>query len=154
SPPAPPSGFAPTGPPVRAPGGIGSGHRARGGRRPTPPAAPARRRHREPRVVRPPDVTPPDVLAGVTVLDFTRVLPGPYCTRLLADLGARVIKIERPGVGDDTRVAPRQLEAGRLDQSTYFVRINAGKRSVAIDLGHPEARGLVLDLARLADVAV
>jgi crotonobetainyl-CoA:carnitine CoA-transferase CaiB-like acyl-CoA transferase len=99
-------------------------------------------------------VTPTDVLTGVTVLDFTRVLAGPYCTRLLADLGARVIKIERPGVGDDTRVAPLQLEAGRVDQSTYFVRINAGKRSVAVDLGHPEARGVVLDLARLADVAV
>jgi crotonobetainyl-CoA:carnitine CoA-transferase CaiB-like acyl-CoA transferase len=95
-----------------------------------------------------------DLLAGVTVLDFTRVLAGPYCTRLLADLGARVVKVERPGRGDDIRLAPLQLEAGRDDQSTYFVRVNAGKRSVAIDLAHPEARGIVLDLARQADVVV
>ena len=93
-------------------------------------------------------MTPTDLLAGVTVLDFTHVLAGPYCTRLLADLGARVIKVERPRGGDVTRLAPLQLEAGRDDQSSYFVRINAGKRSVAIDLGHPDARGVVLDLAR------
>ena len=98
--------------------------------------------------------TAPTLLGGITVLDFTRVLAGPYCTRLLADLGARVIKIERPAVGDDTRVAPLQLDPDRGDQSTYFVRVNAGKRSVALDLGHPEARGVALDLARVADVVV
>ena len=99
-------------------------------------------------------MTPTDLLAGVTVLDFTHVLAGPYCTRLLADLGARVIKVERPRGGDVTRVAPLQLEGGRHDQSSYFVRINAGKQSVAVDLGHPDARGVVLDLARAADVVV
>jgi CoA:oxalate CoA-transferase len=93
-------------------------------------------------------------LSGVTVLDFTRVLAGPYCTRMLADLGARVIKIERPGEGDEMRRGYMQLEEGRDDQSTYFARINAGKLSVGLDLAHPEARGVVLDLARLADVAV
>src|SRR5262249_50887653 len=77
----------------------------------------------------------PDFFQGVTVVDFTRVLAGPYCTRLLADLGARVIKVERPR-GDDTRLAPLQLDPARSDQSTYFVRINAGKCSVALDLGH------------------
>jgi len=97
---------------------------------------------------------PVDLLAGVTIVDFTRVLAGPYCTRLFADLGARVIKIERPDRGDDTRLAPLQLEAGRDDQSTYFVRCNAGKLSVAIELTHPEARGVVLDLVRRADVVV
>ena len=95
-----------------------------------------------------------DLLVGVTVVDFTRVLAGPYCTRLLADLGARVVKIERPGSGDDTRLAPLQLEAGRDDQSTYFVRCNAGKLSVAINLTHAEAQGVVLDLVRQADVVV
>jgi crotonobetainyl-CoA:carnitine CoA-transferase CaiB-like acyl-CoA transferase len=93
------------------------------------------------------------LLEGVTVLDFTRVLAGPYCTRLLADLGARVIKIERPR-GDDMRVAPLQLDSERSDQSTYFVRVNAGKRSLAIDLGHAHARAVVTDLIRVADVLV
>jgi glutaryl-CoA transferase len=94
------------------------------------------------------------LLDGITVLDFTRVLAGPYCTRLLADLGARVIKIERPGEGDDTRRGYLQLEDGRADQATYFVRINAGKLSLALDLAHPRGRQVVLDLARSADVAV
>ena len=93
-------------------------------------------------------------LTGLVVLDFTRVLAGPYCTRLLADLGARVIKIERPGVGDEMRPAAFQVEPGRADQSTYFIRVNVGKESVALDLGHPEAKAVVLDLARAADVVV
>ncbi len=97
---------------------------------------------------------PTDLLAGLTVVDFTRVLAGPYCTRLLADVGARVIKIERPGRGDDVRLAPLQLETERDDQSTYFQRCNAGKLGMAIDLAHPEAPGVVLDLARAADVVV
>src|SRR5262245_19998954 len=64
------------------------------------------------------------LLDGLVVLDFTRVLAGPYCTRLLADLGARVVKVERPGVGDEMRRGPHQLEGGRDDQSTYFTRVN------------------------------
>ncbi len=97
---------------------------------------------------------PTPLLEGLTVLDFTRVLAGPYCTRLLADLGARVIKVERPVEGDDTRAFYLQLEEGRRDQSSYFVRFNAGKESVAIDLAHPGAREVVLDLARAADVLI
>ncbi len=97
--------------------------------------------------------TPDGPLAGVTVLDFTRVLAGPYCTRLLADLGADVLKIERRE-GDDTRRGYVQLEPGREDQATYFVRINVGKRSVALDLTKPQARPVVLDLARRSDVVV
>ena len=79
----------------------------------------------------------PALLDGLVVLDFTRVLAGPYCTRLLADLGARVIKIERPGEGDEMRRAHLQLEEGRDDQSTYFTRINTGKESLALDLALP-----------------
>jgi crotonobetainyl-CoA:carnitine CoA-transferase CaiB-like acyl-CoA transferase len=93
-------------------------------------------------------------LHGLLVLDLTRVLAGPYCTRLLADLGARVIKIERPGEGDDMRRNPHQIEAGREDQSTYFARVNAGKESVAVDLSRPEGRDVVLGLARHADVFI
>ena len=93
-------------------------------------------------------------LDGLVILDLTRVLAGPYCTRLLADLGARVIKIERPGEGDEMRRGPHQLEPGRDDQSTYFTRVNAGKQSVALDLASPEGRAVLLDLARRADVFV
>lgn len=94
------------------------------------------------------------LLAGLTVIDFTRVLAGPYATRMLADLGARVIKIERPGEGDEIRYTVLQLDAARTDQSSYFVRLNAGKESIAIDLAHAQARELVLDLMRDADVLV
>ena len=94
------------------------------------------------------------LLDGLIVLDFTRVLAGPYCTRLMADLGARVLKIERPGEGDETRKGYIQIEEGRTDQSTYFIRINVGKESVGLDLGHPRGREVVLDLARVADVAI
>ncbi len=93
-------------------------------------------------------------LSGLLVLDLTRVLAGPYCTRLLADMGARVIKIERTGPGEETRHNPHQLEPGREDQSTYFVRVNAGKESVAVDLSRPEGLRVVLDLARHADVCI
>jgi crotonobetainyl-CoA:carnitine CoA-transferase CaiB-like acyl-CoA transferase len=93
-------------------------------------------------------------LDGLMVLDLTRVLAGPYCTRLLADLGARVIKIERPGEGDEMRRSPHQLDGARDDQSTYFTRVNAGKESVGVDLSDPRGREVVLDLARRADVFV
>ncbi len=93
-------------------------------------------------------------LAGITIVDLTRVLAGPYCTRLLADMGARVIKVERTGTGDDTRSVTHQLESGRSDQSTYFIRVNAGKESVAVDLSSAEGRQVVLDLARQADVFI
>ncbi len=93
-------------------------------------------------------------LSDLVILDLTRVLAGPYGTRLLADLGARVIKIERPRDGDDMRKNHLQIEPGRADQSTYFIRINAGKESVAVDLSHPQGRGVITDLCRGADVFV
>ena len=93
-------------------------------------------------------------LIGVTILDLTRVLAGPYCTRLLCDLGARVIKIERRAEGDEMRRNYLQLEPGRGDQSSYFTRVNAGKESVGVDLSRPEGRAIVQDLAKVSDVVV
>jgi crotonobetainyl-CoA:carnitine CoA-transferase CaiB-like acyl-CoA transferase len=89
-------------------------------------------------------------LSGVTVVDFTRVLAGPLCTMLLADMGAEVIKIEDPRHGDDTRDwAP--FVGG---WSTYFVSVNRNKKSVAIDLKSSEGREVLTDLIRSADVLV
>ena len=81
-------------------------------------------------------MTPAGPLAGVRVADFTRVLAGPYATMLLADLGADVIKVERPVVGDDTRAwGPPFDPEGR---ATYFESVNRNKRSLALDLRAPE----------------
>lgn len=90
-------------------------------------------------------------LAGVRVLDFSRVLAGPYCSMLLGDYGADVIKVERPGAGDDTRGWGPPFIG---EESVYFLTINRNKRSVAIDLGSDRGRDLVLDLVRSADVIV
>ncbi|HMS96775.1 MAG TPA: CoA transferase, partial [Tabrizicola sp.] len=69
-------------------------------------------------------------LSGVTILDLTHVLAGPFCTKGLQDLGAKVIKEERPGTGDDTRAFPPFLHG----ESAYFAALNAGKQSIALDL--------------------
>jgi crotonobetainyl-CoA:carnitine CoA-transferase CaiB-like acyl-CoA transferase len=90
-------------------------------------------------------------LDDVTVLDLTRVLSGPYCTMLLADMGARVIKIEQPGKGDDTRAwGPPFLEG----ESAYFLSINRNKESVTLDFKHPEGRSIIEMLLARADVLV
>ncbi len=93
----------------------------------------------------------PGPLAGVAVLDFSRVVAGPYCTMLLGDDGADVVKIERPGAGDDTREWGPPFVGG---ESAYYLAINRNKRSIAIDLQHPAGRDLALDLAARADVVV
>jgi crotonobetainyl-CoA:carnitine CoA-transferase CaiB-like acyl-CoA transferase len=90
-------------------------------------------------------------LEGVTVLDLTRVLSGPYCTMLLADLGARVIKVEQPGRGDDTRAWGPPFLAG---ESAYFLSTNRNKESITIDFKHPEGRALLGQLVAKADVFV
>jgi formyl-CoA transferase/CoA:oxalate CoA-transferase len=90
-------------------------------------------------------------LDSLTVLDFSRVLAGPYCTMQLADLGARVVKIEQPGRGDDTRAWGPPFLAG---ESAYFLSINRNKQSVALDLKHPRARPVVDALLARADVVV
>ena len=94
----------------------------------------------------------PLALAGVRVVDFTRVLAGPFGTQILADLGAEVIKIENPGLGDDTRFSVREPSLG--GESSFFLSLNRGKRSVAIDLKSDEGRQVALDLIAKADVLV
>ncbi|HMD34135.1 MAG TPA: CoA transferase [Vicinamibacterales bacterium] len=90
-------------------------------------------------------------LQGITVLDLTRVLSGPYCTMLLGDMGARVIKIEQPGKGDDTRAwGPPFLEG----ESAYFLSINRNKESVTLDFKHPDGRAALERLIAGADVVV
>src|SRR5438270_966843 len=90
-------------------------------------------------------------LEGITVLDLTRVLSGPYCTMLLADMGARVIKIEQPGRGDDTRAWGPPF-AG--DESTYFLSVNRNKESVTLDFKTAEGRRLLSELLDRGDVLV
>ena len=94
-------------------------------------------------------------LSGVRVLDLTRVLAGPLCTMTLGDLGAEVIKIERPGAGDDTRAwGPPWADGPRGRESAYYLCVNRNKRSAAVDLKSEEGRALVRALAREADVLV
>lgn len=98
--------------------------------------------------------TPPGAagpLDGVTVVDLSRVLSGPYCTMLLADMGARVIKIEQPGRGDDTRAWGPPFVGG---ESAYFLSINRNKRSVTIDFKRPDGLRLLERLVERADVLV
>jgi len=90
-------------------------------------------------------------LAGVKVLDLTRVLAGPYCTMFLGDLGAEVVKIEQPEVGDDTRAWGPPFVGG---ESAYFLCINRNKKSVTLDLKSNQAVGLLRRLAEGADVLV
>lgn len=97
-------------------------------------------------------------LAGVRVLDLSRVLAGPTCTQVLGDLGADVIKVEKPGVGDDTRswgppyvVGP---DGSATSESAYYLAANRNKRSVCIDVSTPDGRDAVLSLLQGADVLV
>lgn len=89
-------------------------------------------------------------LQGFTVVDLTRVLAGPYCTLLLADLGARVIKVEQPGSGDDSR----QIGPFVDGESAYFMSVNRNKESIALDLKSPEDRKIFESLLQTADVLV
>ena len=94
-------------------------------------------------------------LAGISVLDLSRVLAGPWATQVMADLGAEVIKVEQPGQGDDTRHwGPPWHEAGDERVAAYYLAANRGKRSVAVDLSKPEGAALVAKMAGDADVLV
>lgn len=89
-------------------------------------------------------------LAGITVVDLTRVLAGPYCTMVLLDLGARVVKVEPPKVGDDARAFGPFLKG----KSAYFMSLNRGKESIALDLKNAEDKAIFHDLLASADVLV
>lgn len=100
----------------------------------------------------------PKALGHIRVLDLSRVLAGPWCSQNLADLGADVIKIERPGVGDDTRAwgppYARDADGNNTSEAAYFLTANRGKRSVTVDIATPEGQALIRDLAREADVVL
>jgi len=93
----------------------------------------------------------PGPLRGVRVLDFSRVLAGPYCTMVLGDLGADVIKVERPGSGDETRSWGPPFAGG---EATYYLAVNRGKRSLALDLADPRSRPVTQKLLAGADVVI
>lgn len=97
-------------------------------------------------------------LQGIRILDLSRVLAGPWCTQILSDLGAEVIKIERPGMGDDTRHwGPPWLkdEKGEpTDESAYFLSTNRGKHSLTIDISKPEGCALIHELAAKSDIFI
>nr|XP_046212234.1 succinate--hydroxymethylglutarate CoA-transferase isoform X2 [Oncorhynchus gorbuscha] len=90
-------------------------------------------------------------LEGVKVLDLTRVLAGPFATMILGDLGAEIIKVERPGAGDDTRSWGPPFVG---DESAYFLSVNRNKKSVAVNLKDPRGAKIILELAGMCDVLV
>jgi crotonobetainyl-CoA:carnitine CoA-transferase CaiB-like acyl-CoA transferase len=100
----------------------------------------------------------PGALAGLVVLDLSRILAGPTCTQILGDLGAEVIKIERPGKGDDTRGwGPpflQDADGNETGESAYYLSSNRNKASVAIDLASEDGQRLIADLAAKADILV
>jgi len=94
-------------------------------------------------------------LHGTLVLDLSRVLAGPWASQTLADLGARVVKVERPGQGDDTRSwGPPWLGEGDKRESAYYLSANRGKESIAIDFKDPRGQAVILKLAARADILI
>ena len=96
------------------------------------------------------DATWPGPLAGLRVVDLTRILSGPFATQILGDLGAEVIKVERPGTGDETRGFAPHFGG----ESHYFLSINRNKESIALDLGQPKGKKVLIDLVRSADILI
>ena len=92
----------------------------------------------------------PGPLSGITIVDLSRILAGPYCTFLLAEMGARVIKVEAPGSGDDAR----QYGPFKNGKSTYFASVNRGKESIVLDLKAPRDREIFERLLDKADALV
>ena len=102
--------------------------------------------------------TQPAALSHLKVLDLSRVLAGPWCTQMLADLGADVIKVERPGAGDDTRHwgPPFLKDADDNDttEATYFTACNRNKRAITLDMAQPEGQALIIKMTARSDVLV
>jgi crotonobetainyl-CoA:carnitine CoA-transferase CaiB-like acyl-CoA transferase len=100
----------------------------------------------------------PGALSHLRVLDLSRVLAGPWCSQNLADMGADVIKVERPGAGDDTRGwGPpwvQGAQGGTSTDSTYYAAANRGKKSITVDISRPEGQELVRKLAEVSDVVI
>src|SRR6516225_357231 len=90
------------------------------------------------------------LFAGLRVVDLTRVMSGPFCTAMLADLGANVTKIEMPGFGEESRHFAPHVNG----ESTYFALLNRGKRSITVNLKSPEGLGIIRGLAQRTDVLV
>ena len=93
----------------------------------------------------------PDALSGIRVLDLSRILTGPYCTMMLGDLGAEVIKVENPGAGDDTRQWGPPFVNG---ESAYFLSVNRNKQSITLNLKHPQGQAVFHRLVQDCDVLV
>src|SRR5438552_11593760 len=97
-------------------------------------------------------------LSHIRVLDLSRVLAGPWAGQNLADLGAEVIKVERPGIGDDSRAfGPpwvKDKDGRDSKDSAYFTAANRGKKSVSVNLSKPEGQALVRELAKISDVLI
>ncbi len=102
--------------------------------------------------------TSPGALSHLKVLDLSRVLAGPWCTQILADLGADVVKVEKPGEGDDTRKwGPpfvKDAAGNNTEHASYYTAANRNKRSVTIDMAQPEGQALIRQMAAQADVLV
>ncbi len=100
----------------------------------------------------------PKALGHIRVLDLSRVLAGPWCSQNLADLGADVIKIERPGLGDDTRAwgppYAKDAEGNNTTEAAYYLSANRGKRSVTVDIASADGQALIRELARHSDVVL
>ncbi|OYW79932.1 MAG: CoA transferase, partial [Polynucleobacter sp. 32-46-5] len=97
-------------------------------------------------------------LSHIRVLDLSRVLAGPWCAQNLADLGADVIKVERPGAGDDTRhwgpPFAKDQDGQETTESAYFICINRNKRSITVDISKPEGQEIIKELAKESDVVI
>ena len=97
-------------------------------------------------------------LSHIRVLDLSRVLAGPWCTQMLADLGADVIKVERPDVGDDTRTwgppFAKDSQGQDTDEATYFMACNRNKRAITLDMAKAEGQAIIRRLVEQSDVLV